>query len=147
MVIRNCPNCGGEHWGSTKCPYIEAPCVVCGDMTVMACSDCSIESGGEKSVHVCADRKCQDEHERLNPQHPKTGYGENYGRKVQVTPWPKPASDQERVADFLAITHSDCNLHSLPDKVPPLSGQATKASYMDEAARIIALLRPQSLTH
>lgn len=46
MVIRNCPNCGGEHWGSTKCPYIEAPCVVCGDMTVMACSDCAIDSGG-----------------------------------------------------------------------------------------------------
>ena len=41
MVIRNCPNCGGEHWGSTKCPYIELPCVVCGKATVMACADCS----------------------------------------------------------------------------------------------------------
>ena len=22
MVIKNCPNCGGEHWGSLKCPLL-----------------------------------------------------------------------------------------------------------------------------
>ena len=70
MTIRNCPHCGGDHFGSYLCPFIEAACVVCGDLTVLACSDCAIESGGRKSVHVCAKPSCQDEHERLNPQHP-----------------------------------------------------------------------------
>ena len=73
MTIRNCPHCGGDHFGSYQCPFIEAPCVVCADMTVLACSDCAIESGGKQSVHVCAKSSCQDEHERLNPQHPREG--------------------------------------------------------------------------
>lgn len=88
MSITDCPRCGGTHYGSTECPYIEAPCVVCGEPTIMACADCSIESGGTKSVYVCSKPACRDEHERLNPQHPKTGYGENYGR-----PQPKPNID------------------------------------------------------
>jgi hypothetical protein len=86
MTITNCLRCGGTHFGSNECPYIELPCVVCGKPTIMACADCSIENGGAKSVHVCADPKCRGEHERLNPQHPKTGYGENYGRKFEPTP-------------------------------------------------------------
>lgn len=24
MVIKDCPKCGGEHWGSYKCPFTEA---------------------------------------------------------------------------------------------------------------------------
>ena len=24
MVIKNCPHCGGEHWGSLRCPYLES---------------------------------------------------------------------------------------------------------------------------
>jgi hypothetical protein len=63
MTIRNCPVCGGDHFGSVACPYIPAPCVVCGEQTVMACSDCAIESGGRRSVHVCAKRECRDHHE------------------------------------------------------------------------------------
>jgi hypothetical protein len=26
MTIENCPNCGGTHFGSFKCPYIKEPC-------------------------------------------------------------------------------------------------------------------------
>lgn len=61
MDIRNCPNCGGDHYGSIKCPYIKAPCVVCGDGTVTACADCAIERRG--SVHVCSKTECRDRHE------------------------------------------------------------------------------------
>lgn len=63
MTILNCPNCGGTHYGSNKCPYINAPCVVCGEPTIYACSDCCINSGGKAGVHVCAKTACQDEHE------------------------------------------------------------------------------------
>lgn len=40
------------------------PCVVCGDLTVMACSDCAIDSGGKTSVHVCTKSACMTWHER-----------------------------------------------------------------------------------
>jgi hypothetical protein len=60
------------HFGSSKCPFIEAPCSICGDLTVLACSDCAIESGGRETVHVCNKSECRDEHERRNPQHPKS---------------------------------------------------------------------------
>lgn len=63
MTIKNCPNCGGMHFGHTKCPYIPAPCVICGSVTVLACADCGIESGGRSSVHVCEKRGCRDAHE------------------------------------------------------------------------------------
>lgn len=62
MGIENCPNCGGTHIGSNKCPFTKAPCVICGDPTIMACSDCAIETG--KSVHVCVKSKCRDTHEQ-----------------------------------------------------------------------------------
>lgn len=65
MTIKMCPCCGGDHYGSNKCPFIEAPCVVCGDMTVMACSDCAINSGGRESVHVCVKPECRDRHEAI----------------------------------------------------------------------------------
>jgi hypothetical protein len=64
MTIRDCPICGGDHFGSNRCPFIEEPCLVCGDMTVTACSDCTIESGGRKTVHICIKPECRDEHER-----------------------------------------------------------------------------------
>ena len=63
MTILDCPNCGGTHYGSNKCPFTEASCVVCGSMTVFACSDCAIDSGGARSVHVCQKRECRDAHE------------------------------------------------------------------------------------
>jgi hypothetical protein len=63
MTIQNCPNCGGTHFGSFKCPYIKEPCSVCGELTIMACSDCAIDSGGKKSVHVCQKSECRDKHE------------------------------------------------------------------------------------
>lgn len=63
MTIRDCPTCGGTHFGSHKCPFIEAPCVVCGEMTIMACSDCAIDSGGKERVHVCGKSTCRDAHE------------------------------------------------------------------------------------
>lgn len=64
-----CANCGGQHFGSPKgyCPYINAPCVVCGDQTIYACSDCAIDSGGERSVHVCERAECQRTHEVKHP--------------------------------------------------------------------------------
>jgi hypothetical protein len=63
MSIVGCPTCGGDHYGSNKCPFIEAPCVVCGKPTILACSDCAIESGGKDAVHVCSDEECRGEHE------------------------------------------------------------------------------------
>jgi len=47
---------------------------------------------------------------------------------------------KEQLADFLAITHSDCNLISLPEVAPPMSGQATQHGYLWEADRILGLL-------
>ncbi|MDB5612092.1 MAG: hypothetical protein JWP25_8992 [Bradyrhizobium sp.] len=64
MTIENCPNCGGTHFGCTyECPFTKAPCCVCGDPTILACSDCAIDSGGQTSVHVCSKGACRDEHE------------------------------------------------------------------------------------
>jgi hypothetical protein len=71
MTIKNCSNCGGDHWGSTKCPYINSPCVVCGDGTILACSDCAIDGRG--SVHVCKKSECRDQHE--SAVHPQTLLG------------------------------------------------------------------------
>ena len=70
MTIINCRNCGGDHHGSNVCPFIEAPCVVCGDMTIMACSDCAIDSGGKTSVHVCMKEKCRKRHETTHAPKP-----------------------------------------------------------------------------
>jgi hypothetical protein len=64
MTIRNCRNCGGNHFGSHKCPYISTPCVICGADTIMACSDCAIDSGGKQIVHVCGNGACRDAHEQ-----------------------------------------------------------------------------------
>lgn len=61
MIIENCPACGGTHVGSTKCPYRLAPCVVCGLPTILACSDCAIDTA--ESVHVCGMSSCRDQHE------------------------------------------------------------------------------------
>lgn len=60
---RTCPDCGGMHFGSLKCPFIKAACVICGDQTILACSDCAIDSGGKASVHVCQKSECRDRHE------------------------------------------------------------------------------------
>jgi len=66
---QSCANCGGIHYGSPSgyCPYIKAACVVCGTLTIYACSDCAIDNGGEKSVHVCEKVECQRKHEKLHP--------------------------------------------------------------------------------
>jgi hypothetical protein len=61
MTIENCPKCGGTHFGSHECPYIDAPCVVCGERTVLACSDCAIDAS--ESIHVCGNRRCREQHE------------------------------------------------------------------------------------
>jgi hypothetical protein len=63
MTIQNCPTCGGTHFGSNVCPFIPAPCAICGDETILACSDCAIDSGGKRSVHVCQKSECRKLHE------------------------------------------------------------------------------------
>ena len=45
-------------------------CSLCKQPTTWACADCGIENGGEKTVYVCP--HCRDQHELLNPQHPKS---------------------------------------------------------------------------
>ncbi len=66
MTIKDCPICGGTHYGSHKCPYTLAPCCVCGDDTIWACSDCGINSAGKQSVHVCGKSECRDTHEQIH---------------------------------------------------------------------------------
>lgn len=56
-----CENCGGMHYGHNKCPFTNSACVVCGDLTIMACSDCAIDTG--QSVHICTKIACRDQHE------------------------------------------------------------------------------------
>ncbi len=65
MIVQNCPACGGMHIGSRDCPlvFVLEPCVVCGDQTILACSDCAINSAGKMSVHVCKKPQCRDAHE------------------------------------------------------------------------------------
>jgi hypothetical protein len=60
-MIENCPNCGGTHIGHNRCPMIIKPCVVCGEDTGWACSDCAID--GKPGVHVCGKSECRDKHE------------------------------------------------------------------------------------
>lgn len=73
-AVINCPECGGDHFGSYKCPFIKAPCCVCKDPTIFACSDCAIDSGGKASVHVCGKAECRHEHEfwQHRVRHPDT---------------------------------------------------------------------------
>jgi hypothetical protein len=68
--------------------YIYAPCVVCGNETVFACSDCAIEAG--KSVHVCSRLECRYRHEHDNPQHPITNrpLAEHNRNREQMLPAP-----------------------------------------------------------
>jgi hypothetical protein len=60
MTIKNCPKCGGDHYGSFECPFILAPCIICGIDTILACADCAIEG---RSVHVCEKSECRNTHE------------------------------------------------------------------------------------
>lgn len=83
MTILDCPKCGGIHYGSHECPYTSAPCVVCGEQTVMACSDCAIDSGGKVSVHVCARSECRDTHEREKHSSKEDGLMD-FGEAVEV---------------------------------------------------------------
>lgn len=66
MIIKDCPNCGGTHYGSITCPYLSDPCVVCGRETILACSDCAIDSGGKASIHVCSFNTCRTQHEAMH---------------------------------------------------------------------------------
>ena len=43
--------------------YDAGNCIVCGELTVWACSDCAIDTGG--TIHVCNKTKCRDEHEKV----------------------------------------------------------------------------------
>lgn len=63
MTILNCPKCGGTHYGSVECPYISAPCVICGKETILACADCGIDSAGKVTVHICGNVACMRQHE------------------------------------------------------------------------------------
>jgi hypothetical protein len=65
--MTTCQHCGGHHIGQNKCPFLGA-CAVCGDMTVMGCSDCGIAAGGTKTTHVCKKAECRRAHEAS--QHP-----------------------------------------------------------------------------
>lgn len=52
-------------------------------------------------------------------------------------------TDKERLADFLALHHSDCNLNCLPEKnegAMAFSGRPTQKDYLDEAQHIMELL-------
>lgn len=64
MTIKDCLTCGGIHYGSSKCPYILAPCVVCGAETILACADCAINSWGKQPVHICDKTECWGAHEK-----------------------------------------------------------------------------------
>lgn len=69
----SCPNCGGIHFGTKfdNCPYKNLPCVVCGELTIYACSDCAIDTG--KAVHVCGKVQCQTVHEKTHETHAVEG--------------------------------------------------------------------------
>ena len=59
-------------------------------------------------------------------------------------------TDKERLANFLAIQHSDCSLNCLPEKIsdtPPLSGKATQEGYLQEADYILEMLGIAETTH
>lgn len=62
---RICLNCGEPqaHFGQ-KCPYTKLPCVICGQPTIYACSDCQIDK--HETVHVCAKIDCQEKHEAIH---------------------------------------------------------------------------------
>lgn len=66
MSIIGCANCGGTHYGSNECPYLEKnmgePCVVCKERTSYCCSDCAIDGTGK--VYVCIAEACRSEHEK-----------------------------------------------------------------------------------
>jgi hypothetical protein len=72
-----CPNCGGTHYASRAgyCPYTSAPCAVCGDKTIYACSDCQIDL--RISVHVCSKNACQKKHEELHEKKGVTSRGKD----------------------------------------------------------------------
>ena len=72
MTIENWDNCCGTHFGSNECPYIFAPCIICGAETIYACSDCAINSRGKQTVHVCGRAECQNKHERETHNPSKT---------------------------------------------------------------------------
>lgn len=68
MSVLVCPNCGGTHYGSHKCPYTKGVCVICGEETVFACADCRIDTG--MTINVCSSTDCRDRHEAAT--HPST---------------------------------------------------------------------------
>ena len=56
-----CKDCGGLHFGSARCPYLErtGPCEICDTDTVYACSDCAIDFKG-RVVRVCTNPNFAD---------------------------------------------------------------------------------------
>jgi len=57
----NCPHCDETMHSAEECPYTKGVCIICGDDTIWACSDCAVDTG--KSVHVCKKTDCRDTHE------------------------------------------------------------------------------------
>lgn len=76
--VENCSNCGGTHYGSVDCPYLEKnmgePCVSCGERTSYCCSDCAIDGKGK--VYICTDDDCRTKHEKRH-------------KGDQLSPWPE----------------------------------------------------------
>lgn len=69
MSIIGCANCGGTHYGSNECPYLEKnmgePCAVCGERTSYCCADCGIDGKGK--VYLCVTDACRAAHEKTHP--------------------------------------------------------------------------------
>jgi hypothetical protein len=39
MTIKDCPNCGGTHYGSMQCPFTSTPCVICFSTLAQQCKN------------------------------------------------------------------------------------------------------------
>jgi hypothetical protein len=51
-----------------KPKQVGGPCSVCGTATILACSDCRIDTGG--MVYVCSRRICREEHDKVCTRKP-----------------------------------------------------------------------------
>lgn len=92
--IENCGNCGGTHYGSGDCPYLEKnmgePCTVCAERTSYCCSDCAIDGAGK--VYVCINDACRSAHEQKHPKpdsaalalfHQAWGYAKEHSNEIE----------------------------------------------------------------
>lgn len=122
--VENCGNCGGTHYGSVDCPYLEKnmgePCIACGDLTSYCCSDCALDGAGK--VYVCTDDDCRALHERKH----KAGTD-------NLSPWPgrrpphRSEGDRSRFAKEMTayLPKPDGAVHISEDDI-----KAMKAAFM-----------------